>query len=269
MNEGDVIFLSASVPSREEWRAGARPAEIEEAIVSIARAVFSRGGRLLFGGHPSVSPLVAAVAGEYFKVDPTRPNRPIITFQSRFYTGKQPDETTDMVRLGWSDIVWTDRIPGAAPDDAVPSLREMRNHMLQVAGDAFKEHELRPPRAMIAVGGMEGISDEAGIFLARRNGWKHASPPRIFLFPSGGGAAAQLLDPKLQPGDLWRDKSKPDYEVFERLLAGLRDGDIVDVETAWRAKHPKMREILPRDIPFQPYAAMVQWVLDEELGPAS
>src|SRR5262249_59078396 len=59
MNEGDVIFLSASVPIREGWAEDAQPAEIEEAIVSIARAVFARNGRLLFGGHPSVSPLVA------------------------------------------------------------------------------------------------------------------------------------------------------------------------------------------------------------------
>jgi len=160
------------------------------------------------------------------------------------------------------------RIGGAAAGQAqvLDPLARFEN-MLQGVGDAFKKHELRPPRAMIAVGGMEGISDEAGIFLASRDRWKLASPPpRIFLFRSGGGAAARLLDKNPQPGSLWR-KSRPDGEVFERLVSGLRNGDIVDAEAAWRLRHPRMVEMLSPEIPFQPYAAMTQWLLDEQLGP--
>ena len=51
----DVIFLSASLPYRPPWAMEAQPTEIEQAIVSTARAVFARQGRLLFGGHPSIS----------------------------------------------------------------------------------------------------------------------------------------------------------------------------------------------------------------------
>ena len=43
VNPQDIIFLSASVPHRPEWVADSKPAEIEEAIISLARAVFARG----------------------------------------------------------------------------------------------------------------------------------------------------------------------------------------------------------------------------------
>lgn len=42
-------------------------------------------------------------------------------------------------------------------------------------------------------------------------------------------------------------------------MNALRKGDIVDVEEAWRGQH---RDLLPESIPFQPYAAMAQWLLD-------
>ena len=52
MRPGDIIFLSASVPVREGWTEDSRPNEIEDAIISIARAVFARKGRLLFTRSP-------------------------------------------------------------------------------------------------------------------------------------------------------------------------------------------------------------------------
>jgi hypothetical protein len=66
---GKAIFLSASVPSpkRNEQYQRIEDAhfEIEQAVISLARAVFSESGQLVFGGHPAISLLVAMVAGEY------------------------------------------------------------------------------------------------------------------------------------------------------------------------------------------------------------
>ncbi len=109
LNEGDVVFLSASVPTRRPFVDDAEPAEIEEAIVSVARAVFSRSGRMLFGGHPSVSPLIASIAGAYVAPDPDRPvtNRPIVTFQSEHFKHQLPNETWELHSMGWSAIEWT------------------------------------------------------------------------------------------------------------------------------------------------------------------
>lgn len=254
MNEGDVIFLSASVPVRKGWVEDAKPAEIEEAIVSIARAVFARKGRLLFGGHPSVSPLVAAVAGEYFAADSERRIRPIVTFQSRFYEGRLPDETTEMARMGWSAIEWTPKADG--PD---LSLRLMRDRMLLGRGEAFARNGLRPPRAMIAVGGMDGVRDEAYAFLCARRKWEVRDVPRVYLFKSGGGAAARLLDHRDRlESRLWPG-IEPDFGVLETLMGALRSADILDVEDVWRETH---RDMLPAGIPFEPYAAMAQWVVD-------
>ena len=220
MKAGDVIFLSASVPYRGGWREDARPADIEEAIVSVSRAVFSRGGRLLFGGHPSVSPLIASIAGEYYPADPERRHRPVITFQSEFFRGRLPDETWDLYRMGWSSIIWTPEVPDNQPD----SLKLMREAMLR--------HPETPPKAMIAVGGMEGIFEEAEMFLEFREKWDVNPLPPVCAIESGGGAA--------------------------RKLAG--DGRVTGLERDWWDANP---DALPRGIPFQPFAAMAQWFVDK------
>jgi len=258
MNKGDIIFLSASVPYRKGWLENVKPSEIEEAIVSVARGVFARNGRLLFGGHPSVSPLIAAVAGEYFAADPARRIRPIVTFQSRFFEGKLPDETTEMVRMGWSAIEWTPAVLGKSPDDPGPSLSLMRDRMLLGEGDVFKKHELKPPCAMIGIGGMEGIRDEALLFLAKRRAWHVTTRPQIYLFKSGGGAAARLLEPNSKPEYLWPGR-QPNYDLHKALMMSVAERDILGVEDIWRERHP---DFLPRQTPFQPYAAMSQWLLD-------
>jgi hypothetical protein len=267
VREGDIIFLSASVPYREEWIGDSRPAEIEEAIVSIARAVFARGGRLLFGGHPSVSPLVSAVAGEYFRAEPTREVRPVVTFQSRLYEGLLPDKTTEMVRMGWSAIEWTPRAKGKNPDQTKElSLGVMRDQMLPTFDGAsgpdqpFIRNKLRPPLAMIAVGGIEGIRDEAIVFLRKRQMWEPRQSRRVYSFKSGGGASARLVEPDVQ--GLWpKPKDRPDDEALKTLREAKAAGDIVDVEAEWHHKFP-----IKTDAPFQPYAAMAQWLLDTQLG---
>jgi hypothetical protein len=261
MRPGDIIFLSASVPVREGWTEDSRPNEIEDAIISIARAVFARKGRLLFGGHPSVSPLVASVASEYFPPDPARSVRPVVTFQSRLFENVLPDETTEMVRMGWSAIEWTPIVKGDRDEDTREnSLATMRGRMLarfEDPDDAIKRQQLRPPLAMVGVGGMQGIRDEALAFLQSRESW--GGRPCVYLFRSGGGAAARLLDPS--PQRLWPG-SKPDLRAFDAIRTALAERDLVDVEAAWHQHH---RFEMPSGTPFQPYAAITQWLLDTQL----
>jgi SLOG cluster3 family len=238
---GDIIFLSASVPYRAPWTADAQPVAIEEAIVSIARAIFARRGRLLFGGHPSVSPLIASIAGEYFRADPHRVVRPVITFQSELFRGRLPDETWTLHELGWASIHWIEAVEGN--QDA--SLELMRRGMLmgERVPESVPEQDLRPPRAMIAVGGMQGILDEARIFVEPA-----LAPKPIFAFTSGNGATLDLTDPPRL-----RDYLRND-QVVERILPR-----VVAVEDRFRATH---RGMLPEDLPVEPYAAMAQWLMD-------
>jgi hypothetical protein len=236
MKPDDLVFLSASVPNRPPFTEDSRPAEIEEAIVSIARAVFSRKGRLLFGGHPSVSPLIVAIAGEYYAPDPQREVRPVVTFQSEHFRGRLPDETWQLFRMGWSSIQWTPQEPGETEKERLDnSLKRMREWMLlgpDTPPEIVRDHRLQPPRAMLAVGGMEGIFQEAGIFVSHRAKWGVAAEPPVIAIKSGGGAAAQLTG-------------------------------VPSLEESWRKANPKVR--LPESLPFQPYAAMTQWLMDEVL----
>ena len=220
----DIIFLSASVPHRPEWVADSKPTEIEEAIISLARAVFARGGRLLFGGHPSVSPLIAAVAGEYFPANPARQIRPVITFQSNLFRGRLPDETWEMYRMGWTTIEWTpqEMLNGIPNQDN--SLETMRRRMLLdpelLDGDAdarlaVDRNKLGQPKAMVVIGGMEGIAEEVAIFLEFRERWRRGNPdlislPPVYAFTSGGGAARRLLEPpETFAAGLWPRTSGP------------------------------------------------------------
>jgi hypothetical protein len=265
MTEGDIIFLSASVPYRKGWVEDAKPAEIEEAILSIARAVFSRKGRLLFGGHPSISPLVAAVAGEYYPPDPHRTIRPVITFQSEYFRssafpGSIPDETWMLHRMGWSSIQWTAIVSDRGRADQALSLKTMREWMLLGPGtpaEVVQAIDLKPPKAMIAVGGMEGVRDETAMFLRHRWQWKVSPFPDVHLFSSCGGAAARLLEPSRK----WLDQLWPGATPDSEDLAILTQPSVTlhNVEEEWWASHANE---LPGDLPFQPYAAMAQSLMD-------
>jgi hypothetical protein len=256
MKFDDVVFLSASVPYRPPWNQEAQPLEIEQAIVSIARAVFARQGRLLFGGHPSISPLVADIAGEYYAADRRRTVRPIVTFQSEFYKDKLPQKTWDLYTMGWSEIEWTPE--GKDRDESLDIMRSAMLALDDRGREAVKRNELRPVVAMFAVGGMEGIRDEAAMFLQANR----ARP--VFLLKTPGAAAASLTESPEQ----WRERLWPTDEfrptIFQALLDGERGGRMIDLERRWEQELTLRKVDLPR-FEVQPYGTMVQWVLDEVL----
>ena len=136
---------------------------------------------------PSISPLIAAVAGEYFPVDPTRQIRPVITFQSKFFRDNLPNETWELYRMGWASIEWTPEEMRNGLPDRDESLNAMRRRMLLdptlIGADremqaAVQRNLLGPPKAMVAIGGMEGIAEEAAMFLDFRSQSPQHSPRR-------------------------------------------------------------------------------------------
>ena len=64
-----TLLLSASVPSDKRDKRFTKiknaQIQIEEAVIGLSRNIFQAGGKIVFGGHPSISPLVALVATEY------------------------------------------------------------------------------------------------------------------------------------------------------------------------------------------------------------
>ncbi len=158
-----TVFLSASVPAPN--RGFARPPDaafvVEQAVVGLARAVFAEGGRLVFGAHPSISPLVASVATEYRQASAADGPRPVVIYQSRAFEEVLPNETWDLYRFGFADLLWTDAEGGEhyQPGDAASlqcplSLRAMRTRMI-------KEQK---PIAMVIAGGMDGVLEESRCF---------------------------------------------------------------------------------------------------------
>lgn len=233
---GRYVFLSASVPNRDldvYKKPESAHLDIEEAVVSLARAVFAEDGRLVFGGHPSISPLVASVAADYYPATfRTEENAapPVSIYQSLCYEGYIPDTTRLLREMGFAEIIWTEAeygetyVPGAAGRQCVQSVFHMRDRMIAE----------KNPVAMVAIGGMDGVEDEATRF---QSGKRNVQP--IYVFRSTWGAAARMAE------------SRP-------------PGVIVAEEHWQRIMPPPVTETArSRERPMVPYALMMQYLVAE------
>ena len=253
---GCSIFLSASVPVRPGFRRVSGAAvEIEEAVISFTRAVLREEGTVVFGAHPSISPLVSSVAAEYItprlrNTEPpevetlTKQHRRgpgVVIYQSHAYDGYLPDKTWEMYRLGYADLIWCAARNGEKFDpknnryQCPESLRYMREQMFATES----------PSAMVAIGGMEGIIEEGALFLKNwliRNSPVDRSP--VYLIESTGGAA-ELLAREGPPSWLLDNRHIVEREWQKDSPAALS-------ESASRND--------PRARPFTPYPLIMQWL---------
>jgi hypothetical protein len=257
--QGRSVFLSASIPVRPGFRRVSGAAvEIEEAVISLARAVLREGGIVLFGAHPSISPLVASVAtenlspllriGDPSEVEsigtPKRYGPGVVIYQSHAYDGHLPDKTWKMYRFGYADLVWCSAKAGEKFDpknqrfQCPESLRFMRRKMF----------EKESPSVMVAIGGMEGVIEEADLFLQDKLARKTlgATSP-LYLMATTGGAAERLAREPLQP---W-SRSAP-HLVEQEWKQQMPDGL---AETSSRSD--------PRAGPFVPYPLIMQWLVQQ------
>ena len=194
---GEFVFLSASFPSgaRAQRFPAADPAGIADAVSSLARAVFEADGRLVFGAHPTISPLVLQIAAELDK------RARVDIYQSSWFEGQVPPETLRLVDQGYGRIVWT-----PADDSRDESLSTMRRRMLSepIAGGVF-------------VGGMEGVVDEHNLFASL-----HPAAPRL-AFTAPGGAASTLQNESL-PRSLSEALASARYPAAARAAVGFITG---------------------------------------------
>jgi hypothetical protein len=223
--KGKTVFLSASIPSRSRDRAyQVRYAEesipddwieIEQAVIGLSRAIFSEEGRLVFGGHPTITPIIASVASEYFPPRPPgdtggaekdwelddwdRYVTPVVVYQSRAFRGY--DKSWLLHRLGYAEVRWTRRIDNEQYDAELakskPPCPKSVEHMRRVMLSQTK------PDAMVCVGGMEGVEAEAGMFrslVIEATGEK--PKPWIYVLATTGGAAKIMADDRaVDPND--------------------------------------------------------------------
>ena len=231
---GRFVFLSASFPSFKrdgQFSGTADTAEISNAVVSLAKAVFQADGGLVFGGHPTITPLLLSVARDLFLGQPSPlESRPrwtpdqgprLLAYQSHVYDRIRPPDIGELVGLreGLGRIVETkiqnnERQPTTQaevnPRDQKFSLEHMRLRMLM-------DPESRPVAAVF-VGGMEGIHDE----------FQLAQSPalRRYVIAAPGGAAARLapVGPPDAPASLLHDLGTS--RLYPHLAAQIVD-DVV------------------------------------------
>ena len=164
---GRHVFLSASFPSgkRGEDVSPFDASGIADAVTAIVRAVLLNGGKLLFGGHPTITPLVLMIGTE-LKVQ-----KAVDIFQSQWFREQITRETWRLAELDVGTIHWTPRCTSLEE-----SLEEMRSQMFRFV----------LPVGAVFVGGMSGIWAEYELVGSILPG-----VPRIPV-AGPGGAAAQL-----------------------------------------------------------------------------
>ena len=163
-----TIFLSASFPSGERGQSFEPydPSAVADAVSAFTRAILEANGRLSFGGHPTITPLVFMIARELGV------RESVFVYQSKWFRDQLVPEIAEIGKEGLGTIVWTP--PG---ETLLESLLIMRHEMLTASRDYA---------AALFIGGMEGIRDEYDL-VQESLPWLHCIP---VIAPGGAAAAA-------------------------------------------------------------------------------
>jgi len=134
-----TVFLSASIPLLERnevfWKSADNLA-IRDAVKALVSEIIYHEGRLVFGGHPAITPLVSYM----FREMNLSPRKHVTLYQSQFFRKDFPPENDD-----FPSIILTEDLGSRER-----SLLEMRRRMLT-------DDDLS---CAVFVGGMEGIFEE-------------------------------------------------------------------------------------------------------------
>lgn len=206
--KGMPVLLSASLPG--EPADSSRASTFYTAVALLAHEIFSAGGRIIFGGHPSVVPLVREAANKLNKKEA------IDVYQLRRFEGDAPEEIGD--DAVFSRIHWIER----DEDDIDAELAQLRDRMAEAA------------RAAVFVGGKTadhygktpGIRDEYQRYMAR-----HPEGP-VYLVGLLGGETRRLIqemeagDPAARNGLSDEERQALHHSTSIDLIVSLIVGDL-------------------------------------------
>lgn len=172
-NEIKNIFLSASIPLPERDAKYIHSADIiaiRDAVIALTTVVLPQH-RIIWGGHPSITPLI------YYVMEKLDLNiqEHVYLYQSKFFEKFFLEDNNK-----FNNVILTDIID----DDKEKSLQHMRERMLT-------EHNYV---AAVFIGGMEGIEVEYKMF-------KELHPKALLLPIASTGAATKIVFDNLDPDD--------------------------------------------------------------------
>ena len=185
------IFLSASIPlpERDEKYIGtADIIAIRDAVIALTTVVLPHH-RLIWGGHPSITPLI------YYVMERLNLNiqEHITLYQSMSFKETFPEDNNKFKNIVFTDIIDNDR---------EKSLLYMRCRMLN--DSKFS--------AGIFIGGMEGVEEEYDMFIK-----KH---PKALALPiaSTGAAAKKIYDERFTDKNERLVKDYAYMSLFQKYL---------------------------------------------------
>lgn len=210
------VFLSASIPDKDrdpKYYETADFIAIRDAVIAIATVVVPEY-RLVWGGHPAITPLIrtvyeeileaqhdGALSDEEFKKEI---KTHVLLYQSRFFEKYFPEDNGifESVKLI------------AANKDRESSLSDMRDAMLK------DKNYL----AAIFIGGMEGVEEEFELFR------KYNPSCPVFSVASTGAAAKLIYDGLYENSNTYIDETaealKQDrayISLFRKLLEKAKE----------------------------------------------
>lgn len=185
------IFLSASIPLPERDEKYIKTADIiaiRDAVIALTTVVLPHH-RLVWGGHPSITPLI------YYVMQRLNLNiqEHMTIYQSKFFEKFFPEDNNKFENIVFTDVIDNDR---------EKSLLYMRHRMLD--DSKFS--------AGIFIGGMEGVEEEYDMFIK-----KH---PKALVLPiaSTGAAAKKIYDEQLVDKDKRLVKDYAYMSLFQKYL---------------------------------------------------
>lgn len=186
------IFLSASIPFKErnpKYFDSADIIAIRDSVIALASVVLPNH-RLVWGGHPSITPII------YYVMEKMNLNvqEHVILYQSKFFEYLFPKDNDR-----FQNIILTDNL-----GEASESMFHMRNRM-------FKENQFT---AAVFIGGMEGIEDEFKMF-------RYFHPEALPLPVASTGAAAKIVYDEFLPEKFKNERLVKDYgymSLFQKFL---------------------------------------------------
>ncbi|GGG39878.1 hypothetical protein GCM10011414_06660 [Croceivirga lutea] len=189
------IFLSASIPlpNRDvKYIETADIIAIRDAVIALTTVVLPHH-RIIWGGHPSITPLIYYVMQ---KLDMNIQEH-VTLYQSKLFEKFFPEDNNKFENVILTDIIDNNR-------DL--SLLHMRERMLSESDFA----------AGVFIGGMDGIEDEYRMF-------KEYYPEAILLPIASTGAATKLVYENLFPQNLKNTRLEKDYGYMSLFQDFLMD----------------------------------------------